>query len=117
MNIVIFKRYEDVLSTSNMQYAFKGNHSTVMCTLVLKEVVRYYSNRSSDVFVCYVDATKAFDRVRYDKLLTLLIDRGVPPVVIRSLLDLYERQQLCTKWNPSQCHSEVCDGHLGGDLW
>ena len=46
-----------------MQFAFKRKHSTVMCTLVLKEVVRYYMNNGLDVYTCYVDATKAFDRV------------------------------------------------------
>ena len=97
-DIIILTRYSDMLSTSNMQYAFKGKHSTVMCTLVVKEVVRYYCNQSSDVYSCYVDATKAFDRVRYDKLFNLLIERGLPPVVIRALLDLYERQQLRTRW-------------------
>ena len=97
-DVIILNRYSNMLATSDMQYAFKDKHSTVMCTLVLKEVVRYYSNHSTDVFSCFVDATKAFDRVRYDKLFTLLIDRGLPPIVLRALLDLYERQQLCTRW-------------------
>ena len=69
-----------------------------MCTLVLKEIVRYYYNICSNVFSCYIDATKAFDRVRYDKLFNLLIDRGIPPIIVRSMLDLYVRQSLKTHW-------------------
>ena len=97
-DIVILNKYGNLLATSDMQYAFKDKHSTVMCTLVMKEVVKYYSNHATDVFSCFVDATKAFDLVRYDKLFSLLIRREVPPIVLRALLDLYERQQLCTRW-------------------
>ena len=81
-----------------MQYAFKDKHSTVMCSLVLKETIRYYMNNESDVYGCFIDATKAFDRVRYDKLFTLLIKRGLPPIVLRALLDMYQRQQMRTIW-------------------
>lgn len=96
--IIIMSRYQDRLCTSDLQFAFKAKHSTVMCTYVLKEVVRYYSNNGSDVFSCYGDATKAFDRVQYDKLFCLLIDRGMPPIIIRSILDIYIRQNLRTHW-------------------
>ena len=99
IDIIILSRYKDKLSTNDMQFAFKRKHSTVMCTLVLKEVVRYYMNNGSDVYTCYVDATKAFDRVQYDKLFCLLIDRGlVPPVIIRVMLDLYVRQCMRMHW-------------------
>lgn len=98
MDIVIIQRYERTLLTSDMQYAFKKNHSTVMCTLVLKEVVKHYANHSTDVYSCYVDASKAFDRVRYDKLFTLLMNRGMPPIIVRSLLHLYMNQRMRVRW-------------------
>ena len=98
IDIVIMQRYHSSLLTSNMQYAFKQDHSTVMCTLVLKEVVRHYANHNTDVYSCYVDASKAFDRVRFDKLFTLLIARGIPPIILRSLLNLYKNQLIRTRW-------------------
>lgn len=39
IDIVIIQRHQKILSSSDMQYAFKGKHSTVMCSLMLKEVV------------------------------------------------------------------------------
>jgi hypothetical protein len=98
LDIVIMQRCHSSLLTSDMQYAFKLNHSTVMCTLVLKEVVRHYANHNTDVYSCYVDASKAFDRVRFDKLFTLLIARGIPPIIFRSLLNLYTKQIIRTRW-------------------
>ena len=35
-------RYKKLLSTSDMQFAYKGDHSTVMCSLSLKETVNHY---------------------------------------------------------------------------
>ncbi len=59
-----------------MQYALKKDHSTGMCTLVLKEVINYYLNNKSDVYTCFIDTTKVFDRIRYDKLFQI-ISKGV----------------------------------------
>ena len=36
-----------------------------------------------------LDDTKAFDRVEYYKLFKLSIERGLPPVIIRLLLNMY----------------------------
>ncbi len=79
-----------------MQYAIKKGYSTVMCTLVLKEMINYYLNNNSDIYTCFIDATKAFDRIRYDKLFHILIDRGMSALAVRSMLDLYQRQVVRT---------------------
>ncbi len=57
----------------------------MMCSLVVTEVVRYYVNNKSDVYSCCVDATKAFDRVKHDKLFELLIERTIQALAIRAL--------------------------------
>ena len=117
MDIVIMQRYENILLTSDMQYAFKQNHSTVMCTLMLKEVVKHYANHNTDVYSCFVDASKAFDRVRYDKLFTLLVGRGLPPIVVRSLLELYVNQEMRTRWRGQFSDSfKTCNGIRQGGV-
>ncbi len=65
-----------------MHYTFKKTHDTTMCSLALKETVKYYVRQESDVYTAYVDASKAFDRVRHDMLFMLLIDREPRSVVI-----------------------------------
>ena len=111
IDIVMVMRYSELLNTSEMQYAFKKNHSTVMCTLVLKEVIDYYLNNNSDVYTCFIDATKAFDRIRYDKLFQILIDRGVPALALRTMLDLYQWQVMRTVWRGHFSRSfSACNG-------
>ena len=55
------------------QFGFKAGHSTALCTSVLKRSVDYYTMRGSHVFTCFVDFTKAFDRVNYWKLFSMLL--------------------------------------------
>ncbi len=85
IDIVMLLRYSHLLNTTDMQYAFKKGHSTVVCTLVFKEVINYYLNNNSDVYTSFIDATKAFDRIRYDKLFQILIDRGISALAVRSM--------------------------------
>ena len=95
--VILFK-YRDQLHTSHMQFAYKENHSTSMCTMALKEVVKYYSLRRGQVYCCLLDASKAFDRVRFDKLFQMLLQRNLPGCIIRLLLDMYSRQRNRTVW-------------------
>ncbi len=98
IDIVMLIMYSHLLNTTDIQYAFKKGQSTVMCTLVLKEVINYYLNNNSDLYTCFIDSTKAFYHIRYDKLFQILIDRGMPALVVRSMLDLYQRQVVRTVW-------------------
>ncbi len=98
IDIVMLMRYSHLLCITDMQYAFMKGHNTVMCTLVLTEVINYYLNNNSDVYTCFIDATKAFDCIRYNKLFHILIDRGMPALAVRSMLDLYHRQVIRTVW-------------------
>lgn len=70
-----------------------------MCTTVLMETVAHYMKQNSDVYVCLVDASKAFDKVKYDKLYHLLMQRNIPSTHVRFLLDGYLRQQVRAPWD------------------
>ena len=46
-----------------------------------------------------LDATKAFDRVEYCKLVRLLLVRKLPPIIIRVLLQMYLFHFTQVAWN------------------
>ena len=116
IDIILLQKYVGIFSTSDMQYSFKRQHSTAMCSLVLKEVINYYLNNNSEVYGCFIDASKAFDRVRHDKLFEVLKDRGLPPIIIRMMLDLYQRQNVRTVWQKefSSCFKTMNSIRQGG---
>ncbi len=61
--------------------------------------VRYHINNNWDVYSCCVDATKAFDRMRHDKLFQILIYCKMPAIALRRLLDMYHRHcSMRTVW-------------------
>ncbi len=108
---IMIDRYNEKFQTSDLQFSFKSEHSTSMCSLTLKEVVTYFRNRGSKVFACFVDASKAFDRLRHDKLFVLLRERGLHPLILRLIIDMYTRQKSRTTWN--NVYSEYFDSVNG----
>jgi len=62
----------DSLSSSSgcdqYQFGFKRGHSTGLCTAMFKQTVDYNRVHASQVFVCFIDFSKAFDYVNYWKL-------------------------------------------------
>ena len=55
-------------------------------------------NLNSPVFVCYLDASKAFDRINHWCLFSKLIDRNIDILYVRLLLYWYCHQQFCIRW-------------------
>ena len=49
--------------TDNLLFAYKKTMSTVQCVGMIKETISYYIDNSSNVYMCMIDATKAFNRV------------------------------------------------------
>ena len=99
IDLLIIEKCSEFLYTSDLQFAFKSEHSTTLCAAVLTETVNYFVERNSNVYACLLDASKAFDKVHFGKLFTLLLNRNMPAVYLRLLLDSYSRQQMKAKWN------------------
>ena len=98
-DILILSRYSDHLCSSDYQFGFKAKRSTDMCTMILKECLSYYVNNGGSVYCTFLDATKAFDRVEYGKLFNQLMSRGLPPIIIRLLLNMYVGHVTRVEWN------------------
>ena len=69
-----------------------------MCAFVLKETIDYYSSHSSPVYMCYVDASKAFDRINIWHMLKKLVLRNLPTIIVRMFLYWYTNQHFIIKW-------------------
>ena len=88
-----------------------------MCSMILKECISYYINNGGSVYCTFLDATKAFDRVEYSKLFRQLISRGLPPIIIRFLLNMYVGHVTRVEWNGIRSHSfSVCNGVKQGGI-
>ncbi|CAL4096751.1 unnamed protein product [Meganyctiphanes norvegica] len=70
-----------------------------MCTFAVNETISYYKNSGSNVYVLFLDASKAFDRLNYVKLFNKLLSRNMCPITVRLLLKMYLNQKIQVNWN------------------
>ena len=75
---LILVKCEEFLYTSDNHFGFKAGHSTEFCIYTLQEYIEFYKRRYTTVFVTFLDASKAFDRIDHWRLFTELIDKHVP---------------------------------------
>ena len=74
---IIIQMFSDKWMSSDMQFSFNAQHSTIMSTCAVKEIAACYNEKGSNVYVCMLDASKAFEKVNFVKLFSLLIDRNI----------------------------------------
>ena len=117
-DIFILQQYPKCFKTCDLQFAYKTNHSTSLCTLMMKEIAHYYISKGSQVYSALLDASKAFDRVRLDKLIELLQVRETPAPIMRILVTTFHRQKVRTTWSKEHSDIFLCTNGLrqGGVL-
>ena len=96
---IILSKYDSFFITNSLQFGFKSGSSTTLCTSMIKLVVSRYLNSGSKVLGCFLDASKAFDRVDHSILFQKLLNRGLPTAILRFLLCWYRLQQMRVQWN------------------
>ena len=100
---IIIVKQSDALTTSQHQYGFKANSSTVLCSTMVIETVQYYTeNGATPVYVLLLDASKAFDKVAFNVQFNELRDRAVCPRIIKLLYFMYTNQSCSVKWDNEQ---------------
>ena len=95
---VILYRLEEYLWTTDNQFGFKAGHSTDLCVYALTEFIEYFKRRSTSVYVAFLDASKAFDKINHWVLFKKLINRGIPIYLVKLLCYWYQHQSMYVKW-------------------
>jgi hypothetical protein len=88
----------DVLCFNDLQFGFKPKHSTAQCTFVLQEVIDLYFRNDASLYLVLLDASKAFDRVKYCKLFEILVNKNMCSCYVRLIINMYTTQKLRVKW-------------------
>lgn len=117
LEAVLLERCRDYFKTSDNQFAYKSGHGTEMPVHIFKHVVEEYNNRKTPIFACFMDMSKAFDRVSHQKLFEILLERNVPIYIIELLRKWYNDQKMTAKWdNAFSCEFSTSCGVRQGSL-
>ena len=92
---VLTKRIEDRAKDflSKGQFGFRSGVGTRDAIGVMRMLYERSLEHGNDLFICFIDFEKAFDRVRWDKMMQVLKELSVDWKDRRMIKDLYMRQE------------------------
>ena len=96
---------KEFLVSGDNQFGFKSSHSTDMCLFLLKQTMAQYSRNGSPVFVAFLDASKAFDKVNHSVLFKKLVEAKVPRIFVHLFARWYSSQRSSVKWDSAYSKS------------
>ena len=80
-------------TTDDAQFGFRRRKSTRNAIFVLRMIMERAIEKQKDLYMCFVDFEKAFDRVRHELLIDRLNRVGADEADVRLLTNLYWEQK------------------------
>lgn len=117
LDSVLDKHLDKYIHLHDAQFGFRAGLSTEAAVLCLKHAVRYYTDRKTPVYACFLDLSKAFDLVSYDLLWQKLRAASVPHELVELFKYWYSHQSNRIRWagslsDPFQLQCGVRQGGL-----
>lgn len=96
---LLLEKYSFCMPTDDLQFGFKKELGCNNAIFALKQVIDYFNERGSNVYVASLDAAKAFDRVNHYKLYTTLIHSNLPMHFTNTIINWYSKLFIVIRWN------------------
>jgi retron-type reverse transcriptase len=100
----VSEKFYDYFLTSDSQFGFKQHLSCSHVIYSVKNVVDQCVANGSTVNVCSLDLSKAFDIMNHYILLTKLIRRNLPLVLLNIMELWFKVSKTCVKWEGCESH-------------
>ena len=99
MDWIILILFGSALGLHDLQFAYQPGVSGNMCTYAVLETIDYFLRHNSEVFMCTMDMTKAFDMTVHSTLFSKMLKAGLSPVFLRLMIFIYREQFANVRWN------------------
>ena len=90
------------IKTGRWSVRFRPGRSTTDQIFPLKQIFEKSWEYGKDLYTCFVDLEKAYDRVPQDKLWKVLQEYGVNGQLLRAIKSFYCRPKVCVRVNGKQ---------------
>ena len=100
LEYIILMKYPELALSHILQHGYKSSSSTLHAEFLIRETLHYYNTNHSPVYICGLDAEKAFDSVNWDILFEkLFYDKKIPLAVVNVIKSLYMQGTAKVKYN------------------
>jgi hypothetical protein len=100
LEYLILSKCPEIAASHHLQFGYKDLSSTLHAEFLIKETIQYYNKNGSSVYICGLDAEKAFDTCNWDILFEkLYYDKKLPLAVVNVVKSLYLNGSACVKYN------------------
>ena len=87
-----------LMVSDSLQFGYKEGTGTTQCSWMVMEVANHYMRNGTNPIMTLLDCSKAFDMCKYSILFRKLLKKGLPAVVVRTLITVYEQQYAWVRW-------------------
>ena len=87
------------IDLSPYQFGYRHATSTVMAVGLLKETINKYISEGSPVYACFLELSKAFERLTHDKMLDKLKEKSVPCYIINLINIMFLNSFVSVKYD------------------
>ena len=78
---------------------------TVNAIFALKSIMERSIEKANDLYLCFIDYSKAFDSVNHDEIFNMFRQIGIDSKDIRIVQNLYYNQMACVRVDSSNSRS------------
>ena len=104
---IMMKRFRNKIGPEigREQYGFVKGKGTVNAIFALKSIMERSIEKANDLYLCFIDYSKAFDSVNHDEIFNMFRQIGIDSKDIRIVQNLYYNQMACVRVDSSNSRS------------
>ena len=102
LEYLILHRCPQLMTGHPLQFGFTQHSSSLHAEFIINETVKAYNKKGSCIYMCSLDAEKAFDSCNWDALFKKMIEeKKIPAKMVKIISSLYKN-------GTAQVHYENC---------